>query len=261
MYASEKVRALIFSVVSTIASNVNCRATRCGGQDMVEQHIPRRIAFSLCAAFAAGVLQLAGCDGTSNPMPAIGGGVDAEGRTQSSVSTNRSALRLLVANALANNILEFSTLDDGDTPPSRIIGGSRTCIQEPIGIASAPDGRIAVAGANAVVGVFARGANGNVAPIYEILCGNMTVPLGAVYDAHNNLYVTNERYRSAITEFVPTDEGCVTGNRVISGHETRLIDPRGIQVDINGQSSSPIAARMQSWSSDRRRLEIHRRQE
>lgn len=181
-------------------------------------------------ALAAGAVQLAACSGASNPMPVVGKGVHDQGQ-----SVNQIAPRLLVANAAANDVLEFSALDDGNAAPRATIGGSKTGIQDPIAIASAPDGRIAIAGGNAVVGVFARGASGNVAPIDEILCGSMTVPLGAGFDAKNNLYVTNERYKSAITEFVPSDNGCVTDNRVINGHNTRLVDPSGIEVDKTGR--------------------------
>jgi hypothetical protein len=203
---------------------------------MSGKHIPRRIAFLLYAGLAASALQVAGCGGASDPMSAIGNGMDAQKHAQLSVSSSRSAPRLLVANLAANDVLEFSALDDGDTAPRTIIGGSGTGIQDPIGIASAPDGRIAVIGDNAIpVSVFDRDASGNVAPIYVIMCGSMTVPLGGTFDAGNNLYVTNERYKSAITEFVPTDKGCVTGNRVINGPKSRLIDPRGIQVDKQGR--------------------------
>src|ERR1700681_443186 len=188
-------------------------------------HLSRSLIYPICTLLLAGCLQLAGCVGSA----------DAPGRIQLLLQTDRRTPHLLVANSAGNDVLEFSILDHGDVAPRAILGGSRTGIQEPIGIAFAPDGRIAVAGGNAVVGIFVRGAQGNVAPLHEILCGSMTVPLGAVFDAGDNLYVTNERYKSAITTFVPSDDGCVTNNRVIRGPNTRLVDPTGIHVDTAGR--------------------------
>jgi hypothetical protein len=181
--------------------------------------------FAVSIVLVTGCVLLVGC----------GGSAAAPSQRQFLMGTDHQSPRILVANATGNDVLEFSVLDDGNMSPSAIIGGSQTGIQDPIGIAVASDGRIAVADGNAAVGVFPRGAKGNVPPLDVILCGSMTVPLGAVFDASNNLYVTNERYKSAITAFIPSDDGCVTNNRVIRGPATRLVDPTGIHVDSDGK--------------------------
>ena len=152
-------------------------------------------------------------------------GRDAKAATFVFVTNNDGAVRA------------FPTSTSGNVAPARTIAGANTGIRFPTGIAVAPDGRLGVANVfngNGEVHAltFAAKANGNVAPLTAISCGGTTVPLGAAFDSSGNLFITNGKNGDDITVFTPSDNGCVSGNRIITS--SSLGFPLGVHVDGTG---------------------------
>ncbi len=138
--------------------------------------------------------------------------------------------------AFDGEILGFRAKANGNIAPVRTIHGSKTGLTDPTGIAVAADGRIGVSNVDNASGAvhaetFAAKANGNAAPATAISCGGTTIPLGAAFDQQGDLFIANGKNGDDVTVFAPPDGGCVTGNRIIGGSNTTLVDPFGVRVD------------------------------
>jgi hypothetical protein len=97
-----------------------------------------------------------------------------------------------------SGVLVFGPHANGDVAPSRVIAGSATKLETPSGVALDPSGAIFVSdhggSSNAgAVRVYAKGADGNAAPIYSI-AGSATRlrPYGLTIDRTGEIDVVNQ---------------------------------------------------------------------
>src|SRR5580704_4529795 len=82
---------------------------------------------------------------------------------------------------------------------------------------------------NNSVTVYAKRANGNIAPLWTIYGSNtgLNLPVGIALDASRNIYVTNSG-ANTVTVFAAGANGNVAPIRTISGGNTGLSTPWGI---------------------------------
>lgn len=145
---------------------------------------------------------------------------------------------------VAAAILVFGRTQSGNTPPRRVIQGSRTHLDSPQGVAvdDKHDELIVSNDTRLSILVFDRVANGNVAPLREIIGPKtgITNPQGIVVDpVHDEIILADEgkskvegvRLAASLRVFRRTDSGDVAPIRVISGPKTNMLRPRQIQLD------------------------------
>jgi sugar lactone lactonase YvrE len=126
---------------------------------------------------------------------------------------------------------------NGDVAPIRTISGSKTGIYHPSSVAVDRKGMIYVASAGegspagCCVTVYAKDANGDVAPIRSISGSNTEIdgPNGIALDSDDNVYVT-DYFTNSVTEYVKNANGNVAPIRTISGSSTLLDEPVGLTV-------------------------------
>ncbi len=108
---------------------------------------------------------------------------------------------IYVANSDDNGIsgvLVFDPRAGGDVAPSRVISGSATKLETPSGVAVDPNGAILVSdhggsGRAGAIRVYAKGANGNAAPIYSIAGSTTRLrPYGLTIDRTGEINVVNQ---------------------------------------------------------------------
>lgn len=142
---------------------------------------------------------------------------------------------LFVADTATNAVDAFTSTGNGDIMPMFAISGTDTMLASPNGVAVAPDGTLYVAndGASNSIDVYAPGSQGDAAPSRVITCGGLATPGGISLDGAGNLYVANTTGNS-ISVFGPTDSGCVSGNRTITGIHTCLFKPLDVHARADG---------------------------
>jgi DNA-binding beta-propeller fold protein YncE len=151
--------------------------------------------------------------------------------------------RLWVANFSASMIAVFGAHATGNVAPVMTIAGAATELNAPVGIALAQNGDVWVANSgSSTLAEFAAGAHGNIAPIRTIggsntLLGNLTGI--AVSPDGTRVWVSEQRGSKAkvppaLAEFAGTAHGNVKPLAQISGSKTRLNDPYGVAVGVNG---------------------------
>jgi hypothetical protein len=126
------------------------------------------------------------------------------------------------------------------TPPIVQLAGGKTHLGPPEGLAVDPLGSLFVAnGISNDILVFAPGANGDVRPANKIF-GKKTQlsnPTGLALDASGNIYVANGGglYGGSVEEFAASARKDAVPLRIITGLDTKLVNPRGIALDTQGQ--------------------------
>ncbi|MGP8099314.1 MAG: NHL repeat-containing protein [Candidatus Cybelea sp.] len=126
---------------------------------------------------------------------------------------------------------------NGNVAPIRTISGSNTGIYHPSSVAVDRKGVIYVSSAEegspagCCVTVYAKGANGNVAPIRTISGSNTELdgPNGIALDSDDNVYVS-DYFTNSVTEYAKNANGNVAPIRTISGSNTLLDEPGGLTV-------------------------------
>jgi len=208
----------------------------------------RRISFVL---FAAAVV--AACSSHGGPTSSAISPNPDQGLQPKVVRT--AAPEIFVADHTANAVDAYSTLLGGDVSPVNTISGPDTQLGAPDGLAVGPDGSVYVANdaGSGSVTVYAPNATGDAVPVRTITCGGLDAPAGVSLDASGDLFVANYSGDS-ISVFSPTDNGCVSGNRVIQGVHTCLIRPRDVDLSPDGHilvaSSSAVSVYRPSASGD-----------
>ena len=149
---------------------------------------------------------------------------------------------VVIPSNVAGAILIFGRTQSGNTPPRRMIQGSRTHLHSPQGVAvdNKHDELVVSNDTRQSILVFERAANGNVAPVREIIGPKtgITNPQGIVVDpVHDEIILSDEggkgtKMPPALRVFRRTDNGDVAPLRVISGSDTGMLRPRQIQLDI-----------------------------
>ena len=148
---------------------------------------------------------------------------------------------VVIPSNVAGAILVFGRMQSGNTPPRRMIQGSRTHLHSPQGVAvdNKHDELVVSNDTRQSILVFERAANGNVAPVREIIGPKtgITNPQGIVVDpVHDEIILSDEggkgtKMPPALRVFRRTDNGDVAPLRVISGSDTGMLRPRQIQLD------------------------------
>lgn len=150
---------------------------------------------------------------------------------------------IYVADSYSDEIVGFPQGATGDVAPNVVIAGSNTLLQAPVGLSLDASGDLYVGNCGSAcrasfslpsVLEFAKGSNGNVAPIRDIT-GSQTEladandpaigPAGDIYVSNTNAY--------SIDVFRHDANGNVKPVRVIAGDRAQLDQPDGIAV--NGQ--------------------------
>ncbi len=140
----------------------------------------------------------------------------------------------------------------GDIAPIAVIGGSKTGLSSPTGVALDSKGRIYVTNtskdpSSSAVEVYPAGSNGDVAPIATIN-GDQTElgnPQGVALDSNDNIFVTNDGLISSGREVSPLpydsvnvypagSNGDVAPAVLIRGGMTGFNSPEGIALDAKG---------------------------
>jgi hypothetical protein len=149
---------------------------------------------------------------------------------------------IYVSNAGTPSVTVYAFDANGNSAPIRTISGSRTRLNDPVGIALGAGGNmyVANAGSNRVT-VYGPGANGNAAPIRSIAGSNtgLNLPYSIAFDRSGTLFVGNGDPKApldgSITVYAPGAHGNVSPTRTISGSNTGLDSVRGIALDANGR--------------------------
>lgn len=152
------------------------------------------------------------------------------------VDTGKAVVEFWVPNSVTNEVLGFDPMADGDTPPVRTIGGERTQLNNPSGVAVDRQGWIYVTNVddNSLT-VYPPEANGNTPPA-RVVRGPSTglaSPSGVAVDASGAVYVANP-VRDRVTVYAPGANGDVWPERSIWGSRTGIRYPLGIAVDDTG---------------------------
>lgn len=141
-----------------------------------------------------------------------------------------------------DEVLLFSRLADGNTPPVASITGSKTAMNYVEGVAMDSRGDLYVTNlVSNTITVYASGSQGNVAPIRTIGGSEtqLSVPWSLALDGSDSLYVTNLGPVScgcpSVTVYLPRANGNVKPIRVITGTKTKLSEPNGVALDQSGR--------------------------
>lgn len=146
--------------------------------------------------------------------------------------------KILVANFGGGSINVYAAGATGNAAPVQQIFGTKTGLYSPTGVAVDDLGRIyasscncSMAGAAASITVYAKGANGNVAPIRTISGSNTELngPNGIALDSSGNIYVS-QYFSNSVTVYANGANGDVAPIRTISGSATSLDEPAGLTV-------------------------------
>lgn len=127
---------------------------------------------------------------------------------------------------LRGSITVYAPGSSGDVAPSFSIGGDKTGLNGPLGVAVDSTGKIYVANQQNSATVYAAGAHGNVAPIQTIDIPAFD-PYGIGVDSSGNIYVSGG---GLVNVYAPGATGDATPIRVITGAETGLTAPTDIAI-------------------------------
>jgi len=135
------------------------------------------------------------------------------------------------------SVTVYAPGSNGNVTPRQTISGSNTGIYNPNAVAVDSKGRIYVSStasgssAGCCITVYAKNANGNVAPIRSISGSNTQIdgPYGIAVDSDDDIYVTQGKTNS-INVYSKRANGNVAPVRVIRGSKTKLNVPTGLIV-------------------------------
>jgi 6-phosphogluconolactonase (cycloisomerase 2 family) len=143
-----------------------------------------------------------------------------------------SSGNIYVSSSTGVSILVFAANSTGNVPPSSLISGYNTGLDEPEGLTLDSSAHIYVANeGNNTLTVYAAGSNGNASPIRTI-SGKKTKlsePDGIALDANNNVYAANYG-----TNWITAYPAGASGNKKpiikLKGKKTGLDGPEGIAI-------------------------------
>ena len=140
-----------------------------------------------------------------------------------------------VADYSGDRVVRFAAGVTGDAAPSRTVAGSLTGLDGPTGVATLPNGQVAVANEQRHgVSLFARTADGNDAP-QAVLAGPATrivLPQGVATDQDGRIAVASGD--NAVLVFAPGATGDAAPVARIAGPATRLSRPSGLAFAPDG---------------------------
>jgi 6-phosphogluconolactonase (cycloisomerase 2 family) len=176
-----------------------------------------------------------GSNGTPTPIQYIEGD-NTEISQPSSLAVAPDGM-MYVTNWNTMAVTIYAPGANGNVAPIRTISGSKTGIYHPSSVAIDRKGIIYVSSAEegspagCCVTVYAKDANGDVAPIRTISGSNTGIdgPNGIAVDSDDNVYVA-EYFTDSVTEYAKNAHGNVAPIRTISGSNTLLDEPAGLTV-------------------------------
>jgi hypothetical protein len=141
-------------------------------------------------------------DGNVTPTKVIGGSATTINASLPGQIAVDSANNIYTAGGSlpqANSILIFNSNSTGNVPPTSMIAGANTMLEDVVGIAVDSTGNVYVANGNAggstpSIVVFGAGSAGNAAPV-RIIAGSATTmisPGNLSVDSEGNVYVLND---------------------------------------------------------------------
>lgn len=147
--------------------------------------------------------------------------------------------RLYVANFGAGSVLIFegASTKNGNVAPSRSISGSNTGLVSPadVQLDSARDLLYVADGAHVLVFGSTSTVNGNVAPLRTISVG-FSVSAMLVDSSGDRLFLANGTSNAIdVYDSASTLNNTVSPNRIVSGAQTLLSTPSGLQIDSAGR--------------------------
>lgn len=147
--------------------------------------------------------------------------------------------RLFVANSGSGSILifEHASAKTGNVAPERAISGTTTTLVVPADVAldASRDLLYVADGANVLVFASASTINGNAAPARTISAG-FTISAMLVDSGGDRLFLANGTGNAVdIYDAASTLNNTVSANRIVSGPQTQLSTPSGLQFDAGGR--------------------------
>jgi hypothetical protein len=145
--------------------------------------------------------------------------------------------KMYVTNGPKMSVTVYAAGSTGNAAPIQTIAGSNTGIALANAVALDSKGKIYVSSsqpgspAGCCVDVFAKNANGNVAPLQSINGSNTQIdkPFGIAVDSNDNIYVS-EGGTNSITVYAKGANGNVAPIRVVSGSKTLLNVPTDLAI-------------------------------
>jgi hypothetical protein len=147
--------------------------------------------------------------------------------------------RLFVANSGAGSVLifEHASSKTGNVAPERTISGAATTLVSPADIVldATRDLLYVADGANVLVFANASTVKGDIAPARTISIG-FTITALLVDSGSDRLFLANGAGNAVdVFDAASTLNNTVSANRIISGPQTQLSTPSGLQLDGNGR--------------------------
>jgi 6-phosphogluconolactonase (cycloisomerase 2 family) len=147
--------------------------------------------------------------------------------------------RLYIANQGAGSVLVFegASTKNGNVAPSRSISGTSTGLAAPVdvGLDTSRDLLYVADGAQVLVFATASTATGNITPSRTISVG-FSIAAMLVDSSGDRLFLANGSSNAVdVYDSASTLNNTVSANRIISGAQTQLSTPSGLQIDSNGR--------------------------
>lgn len=147
--------------------------------------------------------------------------------------------RLFVANQAGSSVLVFDSANTktGNIAPDRTISGANTQLASPTDVALDRTRNLLYVADGTNIQVFsnASAASGNATPLHSLALGFVASAL-FVDSASDRLFVADTTINAVhVFDAASTQNNIVTANRSISGINTQLNQPMGLQIDNAGR--------------------------
>jgi 6-phosphogluconolactonase (cycloisomerase 2 family) len=147
--------------------------------------------------------------------------------------------RLYVANQGASSVLVFegASTKNGNVVPGRTISGSNTGLVSPVDVQVDSTRNLLYVADGGQVRVFSSAStvSGNTAPV-RILSVGFTIAAMLVDSAGDRLFLANGSSNAIdVYDGASTLNNTVSPNRILSGSQTQLSTPSGLQIDGTGR--------------------------
>jgi len=179
-----------------------------------------------------------GVNGNATPTASISGSA-TQLSTPQYLAVDTANDRLFVANQGTSAILifEHASTKSGNVVPDRIISGASTLLVSPadVQLDATRDLLYVADGAQVLVFVTASKVSGNVAPARNISTG-FTIAALLIDSGGDRLFLANSSSNAVnIYDGASTLNNVVSANRILSGSQTQLSAPSGLQIDGSGR--------------------------
>jgi hypothetical protein len=179
-----------------------------------------------------------GVNGNATPSASIVGSATQLSAPQY-LAVDTTNDRLFVANQGTSAILifEHASTKSGNVVPDRIISGANTLLVSPadVQLDATRDLLYVADGAQVLVFSSASTVSGNVAPARNISTG-FTIAALLIDSAGDRIFLANSSSNAVnVYDSASTLNNVVSANRILSGSQTQLSAPSGLQIDGSGR--------------------------